>query len=105
GGAIPNSKAAELMKKYLGSVQYELRARYFVPHDIILRDRVRDIAEFLREEMEENWRYGLTTFGSHIEPLNVIRAFRLLDEQGRMPMRFAWVHRPGFSLAKDPVEF
>ena len=105
GGAFPNTKARELMKKYLGSVQMELRARYFVPHDIILRDRVRDIADFLQEEMEENARYGLTTFGSHIEPLNVIRALRMLDDEGRMPMRFAWVHRPGFTLAKDPVEF
>ena len=104
-GGFPNGMARQLMVKNLGSVVEGLRARYFVPHDIILRDRVRDIADFLHEEMQENSSYGLTTFGSHIEPLNVIRALRLLDEQERMPMRFAWVHRPGFTLAKDPAEF
>ena len=105
GGAFPNTMAEELMKDHLGSVVLGLRARYFVPHDIILRDRVRDIADFLEEEMAENSAYGLTTFGSHIEPLNVIRALRLLDGQKRMPMRFAWVHRPGFTLSENPAKF
>ncbi len=105
GGAFANSMANQLMEDHIGMRLEGLRARYFVPHDIILRDRVRDIADFLEEEMEENAKFGLTTFGSHIEPLNVIRALRLLDEEARMPMRFAWVHRTGFTVAKDPVEF
>jgi predicted amidohydrolase YtcJ len=105
GGAFPNTMAKQLMTKNLGKVVEGLRARYFVPHDIILRDRVRDIADFLAEEMAENSSYGLTTFGSHIEPLNVIRGLRLLDEQQRMPMRFAWVHRPAFTLSANPAEF
>jgi len=105
GGAFPNSLARRIMQEHLGKPVEGLRARYFVPHDIILRDRVRDIADFLEEEMQENSAYGLTAFGSHIEPLNVIRALRLLDEQKRMPMRFAWVHRTAFTLGKDPVEF
>ena len=105
GGAFPNTMAREIMTENLGAPVEGLRARYFVPHDIILRDRVRDVADFMHEEMLENSAYGLTTFGSHIEPMNVIRALRLLDQQDRMPMRFAWVHRAGFSLANDPAEF
>ena len=104
-GGFSNSKARQLMLENLGTVVYGLRARYLVPHDIILRDRLPVVADFLEEEMAENSAYGLTTFGSHIEPQNVLRALKLLDQQGRMPMRFAWVHRAGFSLAKDPVEF
>ncbi len=105
GGAFPNGKARELMQEHLGKVVTGLRARYFVPHDIILRDRLPVVADFLEEEMQENSAYGLTTFGSHIEPINVLRGLKMLDAQGRMPMRFAWVHRAGFTLAKDPEEF
>ena len=105
GGAFPNTLARKSMEDHLGQVVTGLRARYFVPHDIILRHRIPVIADFLEEEMQENAQYGLTTFGSHIEPLNVVRALRLLDEQGRMPMRFAWVHRTAFTLAKSPKEF
>ena len=103
--SISNSKAIQMEIAEFGQYLRGLRASYTVNFDLILKDKVLEIADFLYDEMAENSAFGLTTFGSHVEPRNVLRALKLLDHQGRMPMRFAWVHREGFSLAKDPVEF
>ena len=102
---ISNTKAKELMEKSFGKEMLGLRAWYMVPYDIILRDKIQTVADMLVEEMEENVSFGITTFASHIEPLNVFRALNLLHREGRLPGRWAWVHRTGFSLAKDPAEF
>jgi predicted amidohydrolase YtcJ len=102
---VSNTKAKELMEESFGKELLGLRVWYMVPYDIILRDKIGTIADMLVEEMEENVSFGITTFASHIEPLNVFRALNLLHREGRLPGRWAWVHRSGFSLAKDPAEF
>lgn len=102
---VSNSKAVDIMDKKLGKEMVGLRAWYMVPYDIILPDKLNTIADMLVEEMKENVTYGITTFATHIEPISVYRALNMLHLQGKMPARWAWVHRTGFTLAKDPVEF
>ena len=103
--AISNSKAVDLEKQMLGRELHGLRATYLVQYDIILRHKTREVEDFLEAEMKENLAFGLTTLGTQVEPVTVIHALNVLDHQGRMPTRFAFVHRPAFTLAKDPSEF
>ena len=106
GGSVTNTQAKEVMEATVGVELASLRLWYFLPYDIVLRSRLADIEELLKAEMIEcNARYGITTVVSHIEPLQVIRALNRMDRIGEMPIRWAWVHRAGFSLAKDPAEF
>jgi len=102
---LSNSKAIQIETDEFGKSLEGLRASYTVPHDILLKNKLKEEEQFLYDEMKENSAFGLTTFGSHVEPRNVLRALHELAREGRMPMRFAWAHREGFTLAKDPVEF
>ena len=102
---VSNSKAKDAMEDSFGKELFGLRVLYMIPYDIILSGKIDTIADMLVEEMEENVSFGITAFASHIEPVNVYRALSLLHRERRMPARWAWVHRTGFSLAKDPVEF
>lgn len=102
---ITNSQAKRTMKEHLGREVEGLRVWYFVIYDIILGGRTSQVAVMLKKELEEIASFGVTTIGTHIEPLEVLKALNMMDRKGEMPARWAWVHRTGFSLAKDPVEY
>ncbi|MCZ6485484.1 MAG: amidohydrolase family protein [Acidobacteria bacterium] len=82
-----------------------LRVWYYLVYDIILKNKTEMVAGMLKKELLENASFGITTVQTHIEPLEVIKALNLLDKRGEMPIRWAWIHRAAFSLAKDPAEF
>ncbi|HWP86103.1 MAG TPA: amidohydrolase family protein [Terriglobia bacterium] len=72
--------------------------RYFAP-------RVPELAEIIRGGLEYQAATGFTTFSSHIVGLRIFDAYRLLDRQGRMPIRFAFAHRYGQQVEPDPAGF
>ena len=58
--------------------------------DIMLHNKVHLNAELLRSVMELWSAHGITTYGSSPYTIGNLQALRMLDEQGRMPGRFAW---------------
>ena len=105
GDTIANTIATQEMKRVLGTEVDSLRLWYLVTYDIILRGKTRQVAELISEEMQELPPLGVTTVMSHIESPQVLRSVNYLDREGKMPVRWAWVHRIGFSLAEDPAQF
>jgi predicted amidohydrolase YtcJ len=106
GPSLNNTMAKNIMEEVLGREVLGLRALYLVPFDIILRGRVEAIADIVKKEMETCLiPYGITTVVGHIESPETLRAMSWLDRRGEMPVRWGWVHRIGYSLATDPVEF
>jgi hypothetical protein len=98
--------AEKIMEEVLVREVFGLRALYLVLFDIILRGRVEAIADLIKIEMETCLiPYGITTVVGHIESPETLRALSWLDRRGEMPVRWGWVHRIGYSLARDPVEF
>ncbi len=82
-----------------------LRVWYFLIYDIILRNQTDNVARMLKKELEETASFGVTTVQTHVEPLEVLKALNRLDQDDEMPIRWAWIHRVAYSLAKDPAEF
>ena len=106
GPDLNSSLAKKMQEESLGREVTGLRAMYLVPFDIILKGRIQAIADIIKKEMESCLiPYGITTVVGHIESPETLRAISWLDRQGQMPVRWGWVHRIGYSLAKDPVEF
>jgi hypothetical protein len=60
--------------------------RYFDDHSA-------ELANVIAETLENQIAGGYTTYSSHIVGLSKMPAFRLLDKQGRMPMRLAFSDR------------
>ncbi len=58
--------------------------------DVILHNKVHLNAELLRAVMEMWAAHGITVYGSSPYTIGNLQALRMLDEQGRMPGRFAW---------------
>jgi predicted amidohydrolase YtcJ len=58
--------------------------------DIILAGKKELNAELLRSEIELWAAHGVTVFGSSPYTLGNLRALSILDQQGRLPARFAW---------------
>ena len=104
-GSVNNTKAKEVMKQVLGKEVTSIDFDYLVPYEIILRGKTKEVAEMLSQEMEEYVPLGITSILDHIESPQLLRSLNYLDRQGKMPIRWAWVHRMGFALAKDPAEF
>ena len=105
GNTVTNTKAKQEMERVLGTEVDNLRIWYLVTYDLILKGKTEQVAGLVSEEMAENLPLGVTTVMSHIESPQVLRSVNYLDQQGKMPVRWAWVHRIGYSLAKDPAEF
>lgn len=105
GGTVTNTKAKQEMERLLGSEVDGLRIWYLVTYDIIMKGKTEQVADLVANEMAENLPLGVTTVMSHIESPQVLRSVNYLDREGKMPVRWGWVHRIGFSLAKDPAEF
>ena len=105
GNTVTNTKAKQEMERVLGMEVSSLRIWYLVTYDIILKGKTEQASDLIAHEMEELLPFGVTTISSHIESPQVLRSANYLDRQGKMPVRWAWVHRIGYSLAKDPAEF
>lgn len=58
--------------------------------DVMLYGKVDLNAELLRSEMELWAAHGVTVYGSSPYTIGNLNALRILDQQGRMPGRFAW---------------
>ena len=58
--------------------------------DVILHGKVELNAELLKSEMELWAAHGVTVYGSSPYTVGNLSALRILDQQGRMPGRFAW---------------
>ena len=72
--------------------------RYFAP-------RIPELAEIIRDGLEHQAAVGFTAFSSHIVGLRIFDAYRTLDRQGRLPVRFAFAHRYGQQVEPDPAGF
>jgi predicted amidohydrolase YtcJ len=60
--------------------------RYFDQH-------LSELADIIEDHLRHQVAGGFTTYSSHIVGLRFMPAFRILDEQGRMPMRLGFSHR------------
>ncbi|MFQ5982229.1 MAG: amidohydrolase [Woeseiaceae bacterium] len=58
--------------------------------DVILYGKVDLNAELLKSQMELWAAHGVTVYGSSPYTIGNLNALRILDQQGRMPGRFAW---------------
>jgi predicted amidohydrolase YtcJ len=58
--------------------------------DIMLYNKVELNAELLKAQMELWAAHGVTVYGSSPYTIGNLNALRILDEEGRMPGRFAW---------------
>ncbi|MCH8268484.1 MAG: amidohydrolase family protein [Acidobacteria bacterium] len=52
-----------------------------------------ELADVIENHLSHQVAGGFTTYSSHIMGLRFMPAFRMLDEEGRMPMRLAFSHR------------
>jgi len=107
---IYNSEARKIISEAIGRdidtlKPVGLRVWYFLVYDIILKNKTEMVAGMLKKELLENASFGITTVQTHIEPLEVIKALNMMDKRDEMPIRWAWIHRAAYSLAKDPAEF
>lgn len=67
--------------------------------------RIPELAEIVRDGLEHQAAVGFTGFSSHIVGLRLFDAYRMLDRQGRLPLRFAFAHRYGQQVEPDPAGF
>lgn len=58
--------------------------------DVMLYNKVELNAELLKAQMELWAAHGITVYGSSPYTIGNLNALRILDEEGRMPGRFAW---------------
>ena len=58
--------------------------------DVMLYNKVELNAELLKAQMELWAAHGVTVYGSSPYTIGNLNALRILDEEGRMPGRFAW---------------
>jgi predicted amidohydrolase YtcJ len=108
GGLIANAKARQEMLRVLGrdvSLDDAIQMWSLVMYDIVLKGRTGAAADLITREMNELVPLGVTTIMSNVGSPQVMRSLNALDREQKMPLRWAWVHRSGFSLAKDPAQF
>jgi predicted amidohydrolase YtcJ len=92
---LVNSRALEEVARIFPDQKIEGRGnrgptgRQLEP-DVMLHNKVELNAELLKSQMELWAAHGVTVYGSSPYTIGNLKALRLLDEQGRMPGRFAW---------------
>lgn len=92
---LVNSKALEEIARIFPDQKIEGRGnrgptgRQLEP-DVMLHNKVDLNADLLQAEMELWAAHGVTVYGSSPYTIGNLNALRILDEQGRMPGRFAW---------------
>ena len=73
--------------------------------DRYFASRVPELADIIQDGLEHQAATGFTTFSSHIVGLRIFDAYRKLDREGRLPIRFAFAHRYGQQVEPDPAGF
>lgn len=73
--------------------------------DGYFKDHIPELADVVQDGLQKNAAVGITTFTSHLMGLRFMDAYRLLESQGRMPIRFAYTHYFGFQNNPDPASF
>ena len=92
---LVNTKALEEIARIFPDQRIEGRGnrgptgRQLEP-DVMLYNKVELNADLLQAEMELWAAHGVTVFGSSPYTIGNLNALRILDEEGRMPGRFAW---------------
>ncbi len=92
---LVNSRALEVVAEVFPEQKIEGRGnrgptgRQLEP-DVMLHGKVELNAELLKAQMELWAAHGVTVYGSSPYTIGNLTALRMLDEQGRMPGRFAW---------------
>ncbi|NNC78084.1 MAG: amidohydrolase family protein [Woeseiaceae bacterium] len=92
---LVNTRALEVVARVFPEQKIEGRGnrgptgRQLEP-DVILHNKVDLNAELLKAQMELWAAHGVTVYGSSPYTIGNLNALRVLDEQGRMPGRFAW---------------
>jgi predicted amidohydrolase YtcJ len=67
--------------------------------DLFMKGHLDQLAEIYYKELLEATAFGVTTWSSSLSAVNNLTAFQLLDRKGRMPVRLAWGHGHGVSMA------
>ncbi len=92
---LVNSKALEVVAEVFPDQEIEGRGnrgptgRQLEP-DVMLHGKVELNAELLKAQMELWAAHGVTVYGSSPYTIGNLTALRILDQEGRMPGRFAW---------------
>ena len=73
--------------------------------DGYFKDHIGELAEIIKEGLLKNVATGITTFTSHMMGLRFMDGYRLLDNAGELPVRFAFTHYYGFQDNPDPASF
>ena len=73
--------------------------------DGYFKDHIEDLAEIIKDGLLKNAATGITTFTSHMMGLRFMDGYRLLDNAGELPVRFAFTHYYGFQDNPDPASF
>ncbi len=63
--------------------------------DVLMENKYEEQAEAVKKELWEWAAYGITTYSSHLQALQALNVFTLLNERNQMPIRFAGTHRAG----------
>jgi predicted amidohydrolase YtcJ len=92
-GSSHNTKAKELMEKYLGRELFAYNfASTAVVFDILFRGRTEEKMDFLRRELLECLAaQGITTHANnYYSTSSIMKIHRLLSQRGELPVRWAW---------------
>jgi predicted amidohydrolase YtcJ len=65
--------------------------------DVYYKTRLRDLAQALEEGFSSMWTIGVTTYVSHLMGERFQDAFKLLQNEKRMPVRMAFYHWQGLA--------
>ena len=109
--SIINSKAKEIVKAKFASntrMVKELPTQslwYFIVYDEILRGKTSAVKDILTMELLEYAAQGITTVGTNVESVELLRVLNQMDRKGEMPVRWGTIHRSGYFHANDPAEF
>lgn len=63
--------------------------------DVLLENKYEEEAEAVRKELWEFAAYGITTYSSHMQGIQALNVFTMLNERNQMPIRFGGTHRAG----------
>lgn len=99
GGTIANTKATELIKKFLGREELGTYTSggTLLAFDILLRGRPEDQMDFLKRELEQCMAgQGITTYStSYYGSPTVIKTVKRLIQRNEMPVRWAFWFETG----------
>ena len=67
--------------------------------DLFMKGNLDALAELYHKELVEATSFGITTWSSSLSAVNNLSAMQLLERKGRLPIRLAWGHGHGVSMA------